>query len=163
MQTIDIAQAIKDNSANVSQNLDPSVLGGLLPVASISNKGFMSADLYKYSVKYFLVTGTQMVKLYTKSNTTWMRRGGLVCISTENGSWLYSFCIVEITDRDTKIQVSGIYGDNSKIEFYQKDSELYMYYNTDETNNISVIGFSSNNIESYSGKLDDTFTKVEIS
>ena len=104
-----------------------------------------------------------MVKLYTKSNSSWTRKGGLVCFSTENGSWLYSFCIVEITDSPTRIQVSGIYGDNSKIEFYQKDSELYMYYNTDETNNISVIGFSSNNIESYSGKLDDTFTKVEIS
>ena len=163
MQTIDIAQAIKDNSANVSQNLDPSVLEGLLPVVTTSNKGLMSADLYKYSVKYFLVTGTQMVKLYTKSNTTWMRRGGLVCISTENGSWLYSFCIVEITNSPTKIQVSEIYGDNSKIEFYQKDSELYMYYNTDEGNNISVIGFSSGNIESYSGKLDDTFMRVEIS
>ena len=138
-------------------------LGGLLPVASISNKGFMSADLYKYSVKHFTVTGTRMVKLYTKSNSNWTRKGGLVCFSTENGSWLYSFCIVEITDSPTRIQVSRIYGDNSKIEFYQKDSELYMYYNTDETNNISVIGFSSNNIESYSGKLDDTFTKVEIS
>ncbi len=30
MQTIDIAQAIKDNSANVSQNLDSSVLEGLI-------------------------------------------------------------------------------------------------------------------------------------
>ena len=104
-----------------------------------------------------------MVKLYTKSNSNWRRKGGLVCFSTENGSWLYSFCIVEITDSPTKIQVSRIYGDNSKIEFYQKDSELYMYYNTDEMNNISAIGFSSGNIESYSGKLDDTFTKVEVS
>lgn len=163
MQTIDIAQAIKENSTSVSQNLDSSVLEGLLPVVTTSNKGLMSADLYKYSVKYFLVTGTQMVKLYTKSNTTWMRRGGLVCISTENGSWLYSFCIVEITDRATKIQVSRIYGGNSKIEFYQKDSELYMYYNTDAGDNISVIGFSSGNIELYRGKLDDTFTKVEVS
>ena len=163
MQTIDIAQAIKDNSANVSQNLDPSVLGELLPVATISNKSFMSADLYKYSVKHLTVIGTRMVKLYTKSNSNWRRKGGLVCFSTENGSWLYSFCIVEITDSPTKIQVSRIYGDNSKIEFYQKDSELYMYYNTDEMNNISAIGFSSGNIESYSGKLDDTFTKVEVS
>lgn len=132
-------------------------------MATISNKGFMSADLYKYSVKHFTVIGTRMVKLYTKSNSNWMRKGGLVCISSENGSWLYSFCIVEKTNSPTKIQVSGIYGDNSKIEFYQKDSELYMYYNTDEGNNISVIGFSSGNIESYSGKLDDTFMRVEIS
>ena len=35
MQTIDIAQAIKDNSANVSQNLDPSVLGGLLKLTNL--------------------------------------------------------------------------------------------------------------------------------
>ena len=138
-------------------------LGGLLPVATISNKGFMSADLYKYSVKHLTVIGTRMVKLYTKSNSNWRRKGGLVCFSTENGSWLYSFCIVERTDSPMKIQVSRIYGDNSKIEFYQKDSELYMYYNTDEMNNISAIGFSSGNIESYSGKLDDTFTKVEVS
>ena len=132
-------------------------------MATISNKSFMSADLYKYSVKHLTVIGTRMVKLYTKSNSNWRRKGGLVCFSTENGSWLYSFCIVEITDSPTKIQVSRIYGDNSKIEFYQKDSELYMYYNTDEMNNISAIGFSSGNIESYSGKLDDTFTKVEVS
>ena len=32
MKTIDIAQAINDNSANVSQNLDPSVLGGLIGI-----------------------------------------------------------------------------------------------------------------------------------
>ena len=138
-------------------------LGGLLPVATISNKGFMSADIYKYSVKHFTVTGTQMVKLYTKSNSNWMRKGGLVCLSTEHGSWLYSFCVTEIINRPTKIQVSRIYGDNSRMEFYQKDSELYMYYNTAKESNISVIGFSSGNIESYSGKLDDTFTKVGIS
>ena len=132
-------------------------------MATISNKGFMSADLYKYSVKSFYITGTQMAKLYTKSNTNWIRKGGLVCFQDEKKSCLFSFCIVEITDSPMKIQVSRIYGDNSKIEFYQKDSELYMYYNTEEGNNISVIGFSSNNIESYSGKLDDTFTKVEIS
>ena len=148
---------------SVHVNITYPLLGGLLPVATISNKGFMSADLYKYSVKHLTVIGTRMVKLYTKSNSNWTRKGGLVCFSTENGSWLYSFCIVEITDSPTRIQVSRIYGDNSKIEFYQKDSELYMYYNTDEGNNISVIGFSSGNIESYSGKLDDTFTKVEVS
>ena len=132
-------------------------------MVTTSNKGLMSADLYKYSVKHFTVIGTRMVKLYTKSNTNWTRKGGLVCFSSENGSWLYSFCIVEITDIPMKIQVSRIYGDVSKIEFYQKNSELYAYYNTDGTNNISVIGFSSGNIESYSGKLDGTFTKVEVS
>lgn len=38
MQTIDIARAIKNNSANVSQNLDPSVLEGLLPIDDINNR-----------------------------------------------------------------------------------------------------------------------------
>ena len=47
MQTIDIAQAIKDNSANVSQNLDPSVLGELLPTATFNNKGILSSSAYR--------------------------------------------------------------------------------------------------------------------
>ena len=51
MQTIDIAQAIKDNSANVSQNLDPSVLGGLIETASLTNSGLLSKSLYK--ITYF--------------------------------------------------------------------------------------------------------------
>ena len=41
MQTIDIAQAIKDNSANVSQNLDPSVLGGLLKLSKMYDGVFI--------------------------------------------------------------------------------------------------------------------------
>ena len=132
-------------------------------MATISNKGFMSADLYKYSVKSFYITGTQMAKLYTKSNTNWIRKGGLVCFSNENGTWLYSFCIVERTDSPMKIQVSRIYGDDSNIEFYQKNYELYAYYKSGTENNISVIGFSGENIELSKNKLDDTFTKVEIS
>ena len=46
MQTIDIAQAIKDNSANVSQNLDPSVLEGLMS----------SMDLFPYNKTTLLTT-----------------------------------------------------------------------------------------------------------
>lgn len=38
-----------------------------------------------------------------------------------------------------------------------------MYYNTTTNNNISVIGFSSENIEYSNYTLDDTFTEVEIS
>lgn len=38
MQTIDIAQAIKENSTSVSQNLDSSVLAGLLPIDDINNR-----------------------------------------------------------------------------------------------------------------------------
>ena len=155
-----------DESGNpilISKQSLVSVAEELLPVVTTSNKGLMSANLYKYSVKYLPVSGTQMVKLYTKSNTTWRRKGGFVCLSNENSSWLYSFCIVEIADAPTKFQVSRIYGGYSEIEFYQKDSELYLYYNTSGANNISVIGFSSGNIESYSGKLDGTFTKVEVS
>ena len=163
MQTIDIAQAIKDNSANVSRNLDPSVLGGLLPVASISNKGFMSADLYKYSVKYFIVQGTRMAKLYNKTNSRWTRKGGLVSFSDETKSSLYAFCVVEIPDEPTKFSVYKIFGDDSRIEFYQKNSELYVYFNTSASNNISVIGFSSENIEYSNNTLDGTFTEVKIS
>lgn len=132
-------------------------------MVTISNKGLMSSDLYKYSVKHFTITGTQMIKLYTKSNTNWTRKGGLVCFQNENRSSLYSFCIVEINDSPTKIQVSRIYGDDSSIEFYKKNSELYAYYNSVIDNNISVIGFSGGNIELSKNKLDDTFTKVEIS
>ena len=38
MQTIDIAQAIKENSTSVSRNLDSSVLEGLLPIDDINNR-----------------------------------------------------------------------------------------------------------------------------
>ena len=138
-------------------------LGGLLPVVTTSNKGLMSADLYKYSVKYFIVQGTGMAKLYNKTNSSWTRKGGLVSFSDEAKSSLYAFCVVEIAGKQPLFKVSRVYGDDSRIEFYQKDSELYMYYNTDERNNISVIGFSSENIELSKNKLDDTFTKVEVS
>lgn len=131
--------------------------------ATTSNKGLMSADSYKYSVKYFIVQGTKMAKLYTKSNSRWMRKGGLVCFSDESKSSLYVFCVVETAGEQTLFNVSRIYGDDSRIKFYQKDSELYMYYNTQASNNISVIGFSSENIEYLDRTLDDSFTEVEIS
>ena len=49
MQTIDIAQAIKENSTSVSQNLDSSVLEGLLELSRIKNTipvGGSLDDLY---------------------------------------------------------------------------------------------------------------------
>ena len=104
-----------------------------------------------------------MAKLYNKTNSSWTRKGGLVSFSDEAKSSLYAFCVVEIAGKQPLFKVSRVYGDDSRIEFYQKDSELYMYYNTDERNNISVIGFSSENIELSKNKLDDTFTKVEVS
>lgn len=132
-------------------------------MVTTSNKGLMSADLYKYSVKYNLLMGTKMVKLYSKTSSNWTRKGGLICLSDESKGSLYSFCVVEISGNPTKFSVYKIFGDDSRIEFYQKNSELYVYFNTEASNNISLIGFSSGNIESYSGKLDGTFTKVEVS
>lgn len=143
--------------------MDYPELEGLLPVVTTSNKGLMSADSYKYSVKYFIVQGTKMAKLYTKSNSRWTRKGGLVCFSDESKSSLYVFCVVEIDGEQPLFNVSRIYGDDSRIKFYQKDSELYMYYNTNSANNISVSGFSSGNIEYSNNTLDGTFTEVEIS
>lgn len=144
-------------------NINYSELEELLPVVTTSNKGLMSAGSYKYSVKYFIVQGTRMAKLYTKSNSTWARKGGLVCLSDESKSSLYVFCVVEIAGEQPLFNVSRIYGDDSRIKFYQKDSELYMYYNSQISKNISVIGFSSENIEYSNNTLDDTFTEVEIS
>ena len=45
MQTIDIAQAIKENSTSVSQNLDSSVLEGLLPLGYAEFKVISSNGL----------------------------------------------------------------------------------------------------------------------
>ena len=151
------------NSIQISKSDLVSVLEGLLPVVTTSNKGLMSADLYKYSVKYFVVQGTKMVKLYNKTNSRWTRKGGLICLSDESKGSLYSFCVVEISGNPTKFSVYKIFGDDSRIEFYQKNSELYMYYNSSIANNISVIGFSSENIEYSNNTLDGTFTEVEIS
>ncbi|OUP37394.1 hypothetical protein [Bacteroides sp. An19] len=123
----------------------------------------MSADLYKYSVKYFFVQGTKMAKLYTKSNSRWIRKGGLICLSDESKGSLYSFCVVEISGEPTKFFVYKIFGDDSRIEFYQKNSELYVYFNTEASNNISLIGFSSENIVYTDNTLDGTFTKIGIS
>lgn len=50
-----------------------------------------------------------------------------------------------------------------ELSFTKKNSELYAYYNSGVENNISVIGFSGENIELSKNKLDDTFTKVEVS
>ena len=123
----------------------------------------MSADLYKYSVKYFVVQGTKMVKLYNKTNSSWARKGGLVSFSDEAKSSLYAFCVVEIAGKQTLYKVSRVYGNDSRIEFYQKNSELYVYFNTGTSDNISLIGFSSGNIVLTVNTLDGTFTKIEIS
>ena len=122
----------------------------------------MSADLYKYSVKYFVVQGTKMAKLYNKTNSRWTRKGGLVSFSDETKSSLYAFCVVEIAGEQTLYKVSRVYGDDSRIEFYQKNSELYVYFNTSASNNISLIGFSSGNIVQTDNTLDGTFTKIGI-
>lgn len=132
-------------------------------MVTTSNKGLMSADLYKYSVKYFFVHGTKMAKLYTKSNSSWIRKGGLICLSDESKGSLYSFCVIEISGGPTKFFVYKIFGDDSRIEFYQKNSELYVYFNASASNNISLIGFSSENIVYTDNTLDGTFTKIGIS
>lgn len=123
----------------------------------------MSSDLYKYSVKFLLLRGTVMTKLYTKTNSNWIRKGGLVAFSSESKNSLYIFCVTEISSEQARFNVSRVYGDDSKIKFYQKDSELYAYYNTSIKDSISVYGFSSENIELFNGNLDETFTEVEIS
>ena len=62
MQTIDLAQAIKDNSSNVSRNLDPSILERLLNLSTMYLKtsntvhgegtdanDFVNFQIYRYS------------------------------------------------------------------------------------------------------------------
>lgn len=84
-------------------------------------------------------------------------------MSDESKGSLYSFCVVEISGEPTKFFVYKIFGDDSRIEFYQKNSELYVYFNTEASNNISLIGFSSENIVYTDNTLDGTFTKIGIS
>ena len=135
----------------------------LLPEASKDKKGLMSSGLYRYSVKYNTLMGTKMVKLYSKTSSNWTRKGGLICLSDESKGSLYSFCVIEISGNPTKFSVYKIFGNDSRIEFYQKNSELYVYFNTSASNNISLIGFSSGNIVQTDNTLDGTFTKIGIS
>ena len=107
--------------------------------------------------------GTKMVKLYSKTSSNWTRKGGLICLSDEYKGSLYSFCVIEISGNPTKFSVYKIFGNDSRIEFYQKNSELYVYFNTDASNNISLIGFSFGNIVQTDNTLDGTFTKIGIS
>ena len=126
MQTIDIAQAIKDNSANVSQNLDPSVLGGLLPEASYNTSGFadelfnvqtVSASL-NIIYKFMQINKTFFTQVINIRNTSELEQKGLsihyIAASINNDEKLVSAKRIDKGDNPYGVM---IYTDNDYVYF----------------------------------------------
>ncbi len=126
MQTIDIAQAIKDNSANVSQNLDPSVLGGLLPEASYNTSGFAD-ELFNVQIvdaslniiyKFMQINKISFTQVINIRNTNELETNGLsihyIATSINNDEKLVS---AKRIDKGTNPYGVMIYTDNDYVYF----------------------------------------------
>ena len=133
-----------------------------MPIATTSKNGLMAADTYKASIKHLTLIGSKLVKVYTKSGTFWNRKSCFVFVVDENKCSLYCCSCIDIKNENTKFKVYNLYGNDSRINFYKKEDCLYIYYNSQSSNNISIIGASCENIEYVSQSLDDSFTLIDI-
>lgn len=140
MQTIDIAQAIKENSTSVSQNLDSSVLEGLMPVATISNNGLLSKEQAKF-IDTSLAFNIERKQFYKAFNLKQYGLGLLVIshgdatnnmINTEifilnnRCQGALSIAISKITD--TSYTIYAKYNSDNSIDFYFKADDFQYPY-----------------------------------
>lgn len=109
----------------------------LIPIATTSKKGLMAAGTYKASIKHFTLIGSKLVKVYTKSGTSWSRKSCFVFVVDENMCGLYCCSCIDIKNDNTKFKVYRIYGNDNRIKFYKKEDCLYLYYDSMPSNNIS--------------------------
>ena len=124
MQTIDIAQAIKENSTSVSQNLDSSVLEGLLPEATSEKKGLMSIDSFKDVEISVDIRGYSMIRV-VKTSIIWNPiRPFLVFLN--NYGLIHIGGIVYSSSEDSDVVVSKISGSVGKFKFYKKIEDGYL-------------------------------------
>ena len=140
MQTIDIAQAIKENSTSVSQNLDSSVLEELLPEATSEKKGLMSIDSFKDVEISVDIRGYSMIRVI-KTNMIWnpirpffvfLHYKGLIHIGG----------ILRGSSEDSDVIVSKISGSVGNFKFYKKieDGYLNVYiYSSDNEKSPSMV------------------------
>lgn len=146
MQTIDIAQAIKENSTNVSQNLDSSVLEGLLPEATSETKGLMPVAVSKFAFGN-LIPNCQRNKFYKAFRLQQYALGVLVLlygsITIKNGLQTVIFSLNNrcqgtfyiqkskiISTDSSQYTIYGKYNSDNSVDFYFKGhDESYVILN----------------------------------
>ena len=131
-------------------------------MATVSSKGFMSSILYKNSVKSFSLKGGDCIQLYKQISIKWIRKGGAVFVSNEKLCAVYAFCVIQKNNEETAFSIWKTYGDFANIEFYKKGDNLYLLYNSEEGNYVSVIGFSSEDLVYINSKIDSSYTKISV-
>lgn len=141
MQTIDIAQAIKDNSANVSQNLDPSVLEGLIGNATKNKDGLIDKKSYLKIEQTSL--SDKVIKLLDISDMgVWKPYMFIIRTSTTdlniNGSFICYGCI---TGKYLSAKIKKLFSiSNPSIKFYNSNNKLY--FKTIKTEQVLISGLS---------------------
>ena len=172
MQTIDIAQAIKDNSANVSQNLDPSVLGELLPTATFNNKGILSSSAYR-NIPQKINIGKEYNAIRIADNLQkWVRQSipfsGYIPLGKQLA--FHGFAYFETSDIALRGGAKILsYGDNSEglLELYSREENdkfhLYLVAPITGSSEIDTF-FITSPYECVREKitLDDSFKKLQI-
>ena len=134
MQTIDIAQAIKDNSANVSQNLDPSVLGGLLPAVTMTNKGIVRQNTLESNT----ITSVEKGKAYKLTKASTEISHTICCLIV--GYCKENFIIaISCSNKFNSISIRNIIGKPLAIQFYTDKENLYYTIDTDGIASMTLI------------------------
>lgn len=151
MQTIDIAQAIKDNSANVSQNLDPSVLGELLPTVTMTNKGIVKQNTLESNT----ITSAEKGKAYklTKASADIAHTIGCLIVGYCTRNFIIA---ISCSNKFNSISIRNIIGNPLAIQFYTDKENIYY---TIDTTGIASMTLITNNAGGY---YEPLFTVSEI-
>ena len=141
MQTIDIAQAIKENSTSVSQNLDSSVLEGLIGNATknkdglIDKKSYLKIEQTSLSdkvIKLLDISDMNVWRPYMfiiRTSTTDLNKNGcFICYGCKTGTYLSA-------------KIKNLFSiSNPSIKFYNSNNKLY--FKTVDTEQVLISGLS---------------------
>ena len=141
MQTIDIAQAIKENSTSVSQNLDSSVLEGLIGNATknkdglIDKKSYLKIEQTSLSdkvIKLLDISDMDVWKPYMfiiiTSTTDLNRNSCFICYGCKTGEYLSA-------------KIKNLFSiNNHLIKFYNSNNKLY--FKTAKAEKVLISGLS---------------------
>ena len=149
------------NSIQISKSDLVSVLGGLLPLATSTNKGLMSSNDKNSGLWMYSTSGYKLYKM-CQAPTEWTRSNAMIVGSMED---IPILCVISFFRKngDTfSINIKWLTDKSSYIKFYKKENSLYVFFDISSTSPNTVNMMSKDGIEfiSLNSQPDDSYTLI---
>ena len=131
----------------------------LMPVATATTKGLMSAADKKYGVRYLSVNKNSVFKIAEAKYEY-----EIINVAIFASSGVYPCCILingRCENDELNINVKALHYVTGTIKLYQKGLSLYVY-NVNPHDQLEGFYFSSWGFEEVGNIIDDTYTEISI-